>query len=48
MRTMQDTLDIKAIVTEHPRLVGVLFALIFLLSQVGTVAAGAAGVVTGP
>lgn len=48
MRTMQETLDIKAIVTEHPRLVGVLFALMFLLAQVGTVAAAANGYVTGP
>lgn len=45
---MSEDNSIKSIVTEHPRLVGVLFTLMLLLSQAGTVAAGSQGVVTGP
>lgn len=33
---------------EHPKLVGVLFALMLFLSQTGAVAAAANGVTTGP
>lgn len=35
--------EIKAFVAEHPRMMGVLFTLVLLLSQVTTVAAGQSG-----
>ena len=40
--------DIKAWIAKHPRMMGVLFVLMMLLSQVGTVAAGNAGTTVGP
>lgn len=35
--------DLKAFMAEHPRMMGVLFTLLLLLTQVGNVAAGQAG-----
>lgn len=47
-RTMSDTASIQAFVRNHPKLIGVLFALMFLLSQASTVAASAHTFTTGP
>ena len=33
--------DMKAYLADHPRMIGALFTLLLLLSQAGTVAAGA-------
>ncbi len=44
---MSNDSTLKAYITEHPRLIGILFTLMLLLSQAGTVAAGNTGVVTG-
>lgn len=45
---MSDENTLKTFVSEHPRLLGILFTVLLLLSQAGTVAAGSTGVVTGP
>lgn len=48
-RTMSESTDLSQIVRNNPKFVGVLFALMVLLSQAGTVAAGGAyTVVAGP
>jgi len=39
---MSDT-DLAAFLREHPRMMGVLFTMMVLLTQVGTVAAGNGG-----
>ena len=41
--------ELKAFLAEHPRMMGVLFTLMLLLTQIGTVAAHqAGGTVVGP
>ena len=40
---MEDNHEIKSFLAEHPRMMGVLFTLMLLLTQVGMVAAGQAG-----
>ena len=40
--------DITAWIAKHPRMMGVLFVLMMLLTQVGTVAAGNGGTIVGP
>lgn len=40
--------DIKSFVVDHPRMMGVLFALALLLSQIGTVAAASGSTTIGP
>lgn len=40
--------DIETFVAEHPRMMGVLFALVLLLSQIGTVAAESGATTIGP
>lgn len=45
---MFDTPNFGQKVRENPRIVGILFALMFLLAQAGTVSAGAVGAVSGP
>ena len=47
-RTMSETYDITTLISNHPKIIGVLFTLMFLLSQVGSVAAAANGVISGP
>jgi hypothetical protein len=42
------TSGLASYLKEHPRMMGVLFTLTLLLSQAGTVAAGNAGVTSGP
>lgn len=44
---MSDESTITEFVHKHPRLIGILFTLMLLLSQAGTVAAGSDGVITG-
>lgn len=45
---MFDHNDATTIVKDHPKLVGILFALMLVLSQAGAVSAGAFGAVAGP
>lgn len=45
---MEDNHDVKDFLAEHPRMMGVLFTLVLLLSQVGNVAAQAGGTTIGP
>lgn len=45
---MSYTTDIRSRIAENPKIIGVLFTLMFLLSQAGTVAAAANGYITGP
>lgn len=45
---MEDNHDIKTYLAEHPRMMGALFTLALLLSQIGTAAAQNAGTVIGP
>ncbi len=45
---MFDNIDPSATVKEHPKLVGILFALLLVLSQAGAVSAGAVKAVAGP
>ena len=40
--------DMASFLAEHPRLMGVLFTLFVLLTQVGSVAAGGAHTISGP
>jgi len=40
--------DIAEYLAEHPRMIGVLFAIFMLLTQVGSVAAGGGTGYTGP
>ena len=43
----EDTSEIKTFVANHPRMMGVLFTLLLLLTQIGTVAAGNGGTTVG-
>lgn len=45
---MSDDNTIQAYLAKHPRLIGILFTLVLLLSQAGTVAAANSSVTTGP
>ena len=40
--------DIASYLAEHPRMIGVLFTMMLLLTQAGNVAAGAGYTVSGP
>ena len=40
--------NLKAYLAEHPRMMGVLFTLLLLLSQAGNVVAGGGGSYAGP
>ena len=40
--------DIAAYLAEHPRMIGVLFTMMLLLTQAGNVAASNANTLTGP
>ncbi len=40
--------DIAAFLAEHPRMIGVLFTMMMLLTQAGNVAAGSGFTVSGP
>ena len=40
--------DVKDYLAQHPRMLGVLFALLLALSQAGTVAAGSTNTYPGP
>ena len=44
----KDNSELKAFIAKHPRMMGVLFTLMLLLSQVGTVAAGSGATTIGP
>lgn len=44
----EDNNDLSAFVAKHPRMMGVLFTLVLLLSQVGTVAGGSGTTIIGP
>jgi len=44
----QDTTRFRAFLEENPKWIGILFAAMMLLSQVGTVAAGAGSSTAGP
>ena len=45
---MTSTDSLKAYLADHPRMIGALFAIMMLLSQAGTVAAGGAQAQPGP
>jgi hypothetical protein len=40
--------EIAAYLAEHPRMIGVLFTMMLLLTQAGNVAAGNSNVIAGP
>ncbi|WP_229121628.1 DUF7503 family protein [Halapricum desulfuricans] len=40
--------EVKAFLAEHPKMIGVLFTTLLLLTQAGAAAAGAANVTYGP
>lgn len=40
--------SVKALFADHPKLTGVLFTMLLLLTQAGSVAAGNAGCTAGP
>lgn len=46
--TMSDSDSLTTFARNHPKMIGVLFALMFMLTQAGTAAAGAHIVVSGP
>ncbi len=45
---MEDNHDIKTFLAEHPKMMGALFTLVVLLSQIGTAAAQHGGTTIGP
>lgn len=45
---MSESNSMKDYLESHPRMIGALFTLLLLLSQAGTVAAGAASTTVGP
>ncbi len=45
---MSENLELKSYFAQHPKMIGVLFTLILLASQVGTVAASAGSTFSGP
>lgn len=45
---MFDKFELTTTVQSNPKLIGILFALLLVLSQAGAVSAGAVGAVAGP
>ena len=45
---MSDEGTVKSYLAQHPKMMGVLFTMFLLLTQVGNVAAGGSAVTTGP
>lgn len=45
---MSDETSMKTYLADHPRMIGVLFTMMLLISQAGTVAAGAGSGFKGP
>ena len=45
---MSESNDMKAYLSQHPKMIGALFTLILLISQAGTALAGHASALNGP